>query len=96
VAAKAMVNDAAVWLVRVIVEELLVVPTVQVPKVTLVGEKLNGRIAVPVASRTSGLTAVLFANAIAPVIVPLVEGLNVTVNVHDPPEAKVVTQPEAV
>jgi hypothetical protein len=83
-------------LVRVTVEELLVVPTVQPPKLRLAGETVNGRMAVPVASKTSGFTTVLFANAIAPLIVPVVDGVKVTVNVHVAPEAKVVTQPDAL
>jgi predicted phage tail protein len=72
----------------------LVVPTTQLPKLWLAGEKVSGRIAVPEASKTSGLTAVLSFTATDPVMVPLVEGVKVTVNVQEAPEARVVTQPD--
>ena len=78
------------------VEALLVVPTVQVPKLTLVGDMVSGRMPVPVTSKISGLITVLFANAIAPWSAPVVDGLNVTVNVQEAPEARVVTQPDEV
>jgi len=87
-------SDPAVWFVRVTVWELLVVPTVSFPKPMLTGVMVIGRTAVPVAFRTSGLTDVPSVSAIAPLIVPLVDGLKVTVNVHVAPEVKVVTQPD--
>ena len=78
------------------VEALLVVPTVQVPKLTLAGDMVSGRMPVPVTSKISGLITVLFVNAIAPWSAPVVDGLNVTVNVQEAPEARVVTQPDEV
>jgi hypothetical protein len=52
--------------------------------------------AVPVTSKTSGLTAVLFVIPTAPLIDPVVDGTKVTVNIHEAPEAKAPTQPDAL
>ena len=95
-AVNAIVADVVRLLVRVMAEEPLVVPTVQVPKLTLAGDMVIGRMPMPVASKISGLTAVLLVTAIAPWSVPVVDGLKVTVNVHEAPEARVVTQPDEV
>jgi hypothetical protein len=76
--------------------ELLVVPTVQPPKVSEAGDMVNGRMAVPVAFNTSGFTAVLFVSVIAPSSDPVVDGVKVTVNVQEAPDNKVVTQPDAL
>jgi hypothetical protein len=72
------------------------VPTVKLPKLRLAGDIVNGRMAVPVTSKTSGLTAVLFVIPTAPLIDPVVDGTKVTVNVHEAPEAKAPTQPDAL
>jgi hypothetical protein len=80
----------------VIVLALLVVPTVQDPKLTLLGEIDSGRIPVPLAFNTSGLTDEPLASAIAPSSVPVVDGLKVTVKVQEAPEDKVTTHPEAL
>lgn len=69
-----MLTAAAVWFVTVTVAELLVVPKIQLPRLTLLGLMVTGRIAVPEASRTSGFTLVLFVTAIAPLVDPLASG----------------------
>ena len=50
---------------------------------------VNGKMPVPVAFKTSGLTAVLLVSAIAPSKDPVVEGVKETVNVHEAPDNKV-------
>jgi len=65
------------------------VPTVQPPKLTVAGDMVNGKMPVPVAFKTSGLTAVLLVSAIAPSKDPVVEGVKETVNVHEAPDNKV-------
>ena len=91
-----MLIAAAVLLDRVIVVEALEVPTVTFPKFTVAGPIVNGRIAVPTIFKTSGVTVVPFDSATDPSIVPVVEGLKVTVKVQVASGARVVTQPDAL
>jgi hypothetical protein len=91
-----MLTADVVWFVTITVAQLLVVPTIQVPRLMLVGLIVTGRMAVPEAFRTSGFTLVLFFTAIAPLIDPVVDGLNLTVNTHVADGSKVVMQPDAL
>jgi len=91
-----MLTADAAWFVTVTVAGLLVVPTIQLPRFTLVGLMVTGIMAVPEASRTSGFTLVLSVTAIAPLIDPVVDGLKLTVNTHVAAGSKVVTQPDAL
>jgi hypothetical protein len=93
-AARARLIDVVSLFCTVTIWELLVVPAVQPPKVRPAGVKFNGRMAVPLAFKTSGLTEVLSLIAIDPFHVPVLDGVKVTVKVQEPPAAKVVTQPD--
>jgi len=96
VAEKAMLTGDMRWFVNVTVAGPLVVPTVHVPKLTLAAEIVSGKMAVPVTSKTSGLTEALVVNATAPWIDPVVEGVNLTVKAQLAPGINVVAQPDAL
>jgi hypothetical protein len=74
-------------LVRVIVCELLL-PTVMVPKLTLVGlAAICGWVPVPLSGIDNGLfVALLVIVTLAPLTAPAVVGANVTVRVADCPD----------
>lgn len=93
---EAMLIDAAVLFVSVRVDVLLVLPTVQPPKFTLLGEIVSGRTAVPLTSKISGVTVALSVSPIAPLIDPLADGVKVTDSVQVAAGNRVVMQPEAV
>jgi len=93
---EAMLIDAAVLFVSVRVDVLLVLPTVQPPKFTLLGEIVSGRIAVPLTSKISGVTVALSVSPIAPLMDPLADGVKVTDSVQVAAGNRVVMQPEAV
>ena len=93
---EAMLIDAAVLFASVRVDVLLVLPTVQPPKFTLLGEIVSGRIAVPLTSKISGVTVALSVSPIAPLIDPLADGVKVTDSVQVAAGNRVVMQPEAV
>jgi hypothetical protein len=95
-AVEAMLIDAAVLFVSVRVDVLLVLPTVQPPKLMLLGEIVSGRIAVPLTSKISGVTVALSVSPIAPFIDPLADGVKVTDSVQVAAGNRVVMQPEAV
>jgi hypothetical protein len=70
----------------------LVVPTVIVPKLTVLGEVVTGALPVPLSVTVCGLFPALSVNVSVPVAEPIADGVNVRPTVHRPFAATLVPQ----
>jgi len=84
-AADVRFSAAVELLVRVTIFALLVVPTVCVPKASLVGPKVSGRSAVPLSATVWGESGALSVRINDPVSAPATSGAKLTCTVQDLP-----------